>query len=242
MVFGLYLSVEFLLFRTDFYPRLCKPDSTTGKYEAILRSERERRLTAPREVLVMGDSRMDEGFSARIANNAAARTGFHFSNAAMGGAGPRVWYYLLRDLDPDARRYQILVLGLDDFSDQDRQDDLAGRLLDLHYVVRRLRFSDIPEFAASFPTPAKRFQVFLEATLKGLTYKRDLQDFLPHPRLRFRELENDQLHFVYLRDSYKGHAESLAGLQVDWAQESFRNAGGLSSIQKADSKAVCFRQ
>jgi hypothetical protein len=240
MVLGLYLSVEFLVFRTNLYPPFCKPDSTTGKYEAILRSERERPLTARHEVLVIGDSRLAEGFSARIANNVAAESGFHFSNAAMGGAGPRVWYYLLRDLDPDACRYQFIVLGLDDFSDQDRAEDLAGRVFDLHYVIRRLRFSDIPEFSGSFSTPAKRFEVLLGATLKGLTYKRDLQNFLLHPARRLQELDSDRLNFANLQYSYVGHAESLAGLQADWSQESLRNADHLTSVQKAELAGSLF--
>jgi hypothetical protein len=239
-VLAVYLSAEFLLFRTDFYPSLCKPDSTTGRFEAILRIERERRLTASHEVLVIGDSRVAEGFSARIASTAATGSGFHFSNAAMGGAGPRVWYYLLRNLDPDGRRYHIIVLGLDDFSDQDRAEDLADRVFDLHYVIRRLTFSDIPEFAGSFPTSAKQYQVFLESTLKGLTYKSDLQDFLPHPARRLRELDHDRLKFAGLQDSYGGHAESLTGLQVDWSQESLRNADHLTSVQKAELAGSLF--
>lgn len=233
MVLGLYLSAEFLLFRTSFYPSLCKPDSTTGRFEAILRSERQRRLMGRHEVLVVGDSRIAEGFSARAANRIADQTGFHFSSAGMGGAGPRVWYYLLRDLDPDASRYQVIVLALEDFSDQDRSEDLAGRVLDLHYVIRRLKLSDIREFAGSFPTLNTQFQVLLGATLKGLTYKRDLQDFLGHPARRFAELDFDRLKYPELLYSYGGHAESLAGVEVDWRQETLRNADHLTSVQKA---------
>ncbi len=233
MVLGLYLPAEFLLFRTSFYPSLCKPDSSTGKFEAVLRSERERRLTSRHEVLVVGDSRIAEGFSAKVANSLAGETGFHFSNAAIGGAGPRVWYYLLRDLDPDSSRYQVIVLAMEDFSDQDRQEDLADRLLDLHYVIRRLKLSDIREFAGSFPTLNTQFQVLLGATLKGLTYKRDLQDFLGHPMRRFAELDFDRLKYPELLYSYGGHAESLAGVEVDWKQETLRNADHLTSVQKA---------
>jgi hypothetical protein len=233
MVLGVYLSAEFLLFRTSFYPSLCKPDSTTGRFEAVLRSERERRLKSRHEVLVVGDSRIAEGFSARVANSLSGETGFHFSSGALGGAGPRVWYYLLRDLDPDASRYQVIVLAMEDFSDRDRSEDLADRLLDLRYVIRRLTFSDLPEFAASFPTPEKQFQVLLGAIFKGLTYKRDLQDFLGHPVRRFVELDFDRLKYPELRDSYGGHAESLAGLEVDWQRESLRNADRLTSVQKA---------
>jgi hypothetical protein len=234
MVLGLYLAAEFLLFRTSLYPSRCEPDSTTGRFEAVLRSERERRLTSRHEVLVVGDSRAAEGFSARVANSVAGGTGFHFSSAAMGGSGPRVWYYLLRDLDPDASRYQVIVLAVDDFADRDRQEDLADRLLDLHYVIRRLKFSDLWEFATSFPTPEMRFQAFLGATLKGLTYKRDFEDFLEHPRRRFAKLDLDRLQFAELQDSYEGHAESLAGLEVDWKQKTFRNADQLTSFQKAE--------
>jgi hypothetical protein len=57
---------------------------------------------------------------------------------------------MLRDLDPTAQRYRAVVLGVDDYDDEDRAFGSEDDVRDLHYVIARLRFSDAVEFARSF--------------------------------------------------------------------------------------------
>jgi len=58
------------------------------------------------------------------------------------GTDARTWYYLIRDLDPTARRYRALVFGVDDYDDEDRAFNTSDDIRVLHYAIARLRWSD----------------------------------------------------------------------------------------------------
>jgi len=68
-----FIFLEALLFRSGFYARYLDPNSSTGIFEADFRDERNRRPIGPNDVLIMGDSRIGEGFSAPIANSALGK-------------------------------------------------------------------------------------------------------------------------------------------------------------------------
>ena len=51
--------------------------------------------------------------------NVAWQTGYVFRHAGVAGSDVRTWYYMLRDLDPTARRYRAIVFGVDDYEDED---------------------------------------------------------------------------------------------------------------------------
>jgi hypothetical protein len=105
-VFGL----DALLFRTKIYPQLIEPDSTTGQFELTLRRElKAQRQYGDNLVVTLGDSRF--GYSPRLADELTPQTGYVFRHAGMPGTDVRAWYYMLRDLDPTARRYRAVVFG-----------------------------------------------------------------------------------------------------------------------------------
>jgi len=60
---------------------------------------------------------------------------------------------MLRDLDPTARRYRAVVFGVTDFDDEDEYFTPDDDIRALHYVIARLRWSDVLEFALSFHSP-----------------------------------------------------------------------------------------
>jgi len=86
-----YLVSEILLFRSGFYGRFLEPDlSATGYLERILFSEIHRPPSGRKEVLVVGNSRIAEGFSEKLANQHVAADGYWFSNFGVSGTGDRV--------------------------------------------------------------------------------------------------------------------------------------------------------
>src|SRR5229473_5614760 len=95
--------LDALVFRTRFYTRVLDPHTSTGSVEYTLATEAAREYWA-RPVLVLGDSLMLQGFSPRLANWLHQAHGYQFSCAAVPGTRERVWYYLLRDLDPKRTR------------------------------------------------------------------------------------------------------------------------------------------
>lgn len=55
---------------------------------------------------------MVERFSARVADERGAEDRIKFINLSVAGATPRVWYNLLRELDPAGDRYRAIVLPI----------------------------------------------------------------------------------------------------------------------------------
>jgi len=208
-----FVVVEGAVFHTGLYPWILDPDASTGYLETVLRTERERPKTGA-QILAIGDSRML--LMPRLANQHTAETGYTFGSIAIAGASPRSWYYMLRDADPAARLYRAVVIAVESYDDADTWNNENDSAEDLSYVIARLRLTDLWEFSRSHDDPNLQWKAARGVLLKGLVYKRDIQDLLLQPRRRL------QLARVAHRDSFKwyyeyaGPPESLSGFHVDW--------------------------
>src|SRR5450756_2222883 len=98
---------------------------------------------------------------------------------------------MLRDLDPTRDRYRAIVLGVDDYDDEDSAYDIGDDLATLHYVAARLRFSDVIPFALSFENRTARWEAFRGSLLKGTVFQRDILAFLSHPSKRLADVERN---------------------------------------------------
>jgi len=107
------LLVDALLFRSGAYYDWIKPTSTAGSVVGATKLIARYFEPARRNVLVLGNSQIAEGFWASEADAATAGTGLHFLNGAIAGTDPRVWYYLLRRVDPHADRFAAIALMVD---------------------------------------------------------------------------------------------------------------------------------
>jgi hypothetical protein len=223
-----FALLEGLIFRTGFYVNYVEPVSSTGIFEGVLREELQRKPLGRSEVLVIGDSRVAEGFSAPAANKARGDRGYFFANGAVPGSTPRCWYYQLRDLDPTRRRYTAIVLPIESYDDKDILENLSARTLDLHYVVARLRYSDIPEFTLSFHSATERVEVLRGTLLKGFVYQPDLLAFFENPGKRLKDARAWREHGWEWRNGYGGNEQDLAGLEVDWSARKVRMPDRLS--------------
>jgi len=209
-VFGL----DALLFRTKIYPQLIEPDSTTGQFELTLRRElKAQRQYGDNLVVTLGDSRF--GYSPRLADELTPETGYVFRHAGMPGTDVRAWYYMLRDLDPGTRRYRAIVFAVNDYMDEDwgiPEND--PRLV--HYVVNRLRLSDIPDFYQAFQDPPLRWEAFRDSILKGLVYQNDIQAFLSNPAQRIRNVRLFNQNWSAWTWDYIESSKTMTGVSVDW--------------------------
>lgn len=77
-----------------------------------------------------------------------------------------------------------MVLGVDDYDDEDRAFGTEDDVRDLHYVIARLRFTDAMEFARSYRDPKLQWAALRGGLLKGIIYQNDIQAFLSHPLKR----------------------------------------------------------
>src|SRR5258708_6990865 len=214
------LALCFLLdaavFRTRFYTRILDPHTSTGSLEFALSSEASREYWA-RPVLVLGNSIIVQGFSARLANWSQQAPGYQFSSLAVPATWERCWYYLLRDLDPDRTRYNVIVVPVESYDDRDlHEEDLADHIIDARFLGVRLKLFDVPEFAASFRSFDQRLGAARLTLFKGLVYRNDMESFLAHPKERIAEVKSWRKSGDWGPYMYEGMDRSLAGLSADW--------------------------
>ncbi len=210
----LVFALDALLFRI-FYPPLLDPNSSTGLFELILRRELAAQThSGDNLVVTLGNSRF--GYSRKLLDHRPDKSAYTFRDAGIAGSGPRVWYYMLRDLDPSRQRYRAVVFGVDDYDDEDRLENPDDAIRDLHFVIARLRLSDILDFPRSFHTPELQWTVFRECLLKGSVYQADVQAFLSSPRRRLANVELYNRGFAQWDYDYLPPERNLAGLSIDW--------------------------
>ena len=213
-----FLVVDAAIFRSGWYFNYLLPDSTTGQMEFHVFWVLHTLPDKLPEAAVVGGSRIAEGFTARKAS-AAAGEKIHFWNMGVPGSSPRTWYYMLRDADPDRKRFRSITIAMDRYSDEDRGENPANRVVDLNYLAGRLRVTDCPDFSQSFDDPELRKGMFTGCLFKGATMRRDVQDLLLNRKERLRVAKlwrNDGHGYI---DGYEGKPESLAGLTVDFGEK-----------------------
>jgi hypothetical protein len=211
-----FWCVEGLIFHTSLYASIISPASTTGLLETWIDNEAQRPRDAHPQILVIGDSRMG-AMKPRIANRFTSQTGLTFASIGAAGATPRCWYYMLRDADPGANRYAAILIGLESYDDAESWEDYADRESDLHYLIARLRWSDLSEFSSSYHNPQLKREAFRGILFKGLVFKRDFQDFLLNPaaRLAYARLSRRESHSWF--NDFVDTSDSLKDVRVDFA-------------------------
>jgi hypothetical protein len=140
-----FVCVDGVVFHSRLYTSFLAPDSYAGRLAVITRAEKDRVSSGLKEVLVLGDSRMAEGFSAAVADKLSS--GLKFVNLAEPASSVNVWDYMLREVDPTRRRYRAIVvpygIGFEPNSADSLRISMAAPLL--HYrdcLILRLLFSD----------------------------------------------------------------------------------------------------
>jgi len=233
VVCGLFL-LDAILFRTGWYAQRIHPDSSAGHYERLIRHEIEQSGKGGKRVLVLGDSRT--GFLARVADERSAGR-MRFANAALGGTTPRCWYYLLREMDPQATNYAAIFIPFGLYEDEENIDDLRNRTGDLKFLAVRLRLADTPEFLASVSSLQAHVETTRALLWKGVLYSRDLQDLLSSPSRRTRTIETyrNWAEWVY---GFRGDARSLDGLAVDYQRRTIRYPDAMPQPARDELRAA----
>lgn len=208
----LFLVFDGLVFRSGWYARWAEPDSYFGRYRQLIEGIEE--LEAERAVFVLGDSRIAEGLSARIASEAL---GQRVINGSIPGSSPRVWSYLLRDLDPDRDRFALIVVPVLDYDGVSAEADPAARTLDLQYLAPRTPLRELPALVASFPDFAGRYAALRAGLLHGYALRRDVRGFLDNTSKRTKQVARAEAGGLAALDDYQGRSEDLLDWPVDWA-------------------------
>jgi hypothetical protein len=227
-----FLFADAAIFRAGWYNRYLEPDSSAGTPTLRLFWLAHMPPIHVPDIMVIGDSRIAEGFSVRAAS-AAVGEKFHFENFGMGGSTPRVWYYVLRDADPGRNRFAAIAIMVTPYSDEDGIFDWQNTIGDLSYSIAELRAGDCLDFARSFDLPDLQRRAFVGCVFKGATLRRDVQAFLASPRARLRKTRDWRDHGLGYEEGYGGKAEDLSGLSADWTQRTIHYPPGVDANQIA---------
>ena len=206
---AVFVCLDGAIFHTRLYTSILAPDSYAGRVAVLTRVEKERSASGLKEVLVLGDSRMAEGFSTKIADELGSAAGLKFVTLAEPASTANTWYYMLRNVDPTAERYWAIVvpyaIGYEPTSAESLRISMAAPLL---------RYGDCFTFASAFQQWSGRFKAFTACILRGSAYQNDVADLLEHPIERV-ELIKKEPAMVHARAVYKGRDYDMVGTSYD---------------------------
>jgi len=204
-----FICVDGAVFHTWLYSSILAPDSYAGRIAAITRAEKRRPSSGLKEVLVLGDSRMAEGFSTAVADEVGSAAGLKFVNLAEPASTIVTWHYILREVDPTGQRYWAIIvpygIGYEPKTAEGLRISMAAPLL--HY-------GDCFRFASAFQTWSGRLSAFTACILRGSAYHSDVVDLLQHPIARIRSIRLEPTR-LRSRALYQGRDYDIVGTSYD---------------------------
>jgi hypothetical protein len=227
---ALFGAVDGAVFHSGLYEWILTPKSLAGTVATLTRAENHRSPSGLNEILVLGDSRMAEGFSEQLADQLGSAEGLKFISLSTPSMTTRSWFYLLREVDPSGRRYHSVVLPVDDGFD-DILHAIIDHTLNITALAPVLRYQDAVEFGASYQTRTNRFRAFTACILRGSAFHEDLFDLLKHPLKRIEEIRAIERFTASLKD-YSGVKSDVAGVSYDPVAKRFSFPVGLTASQR----------
>ena len=206
---AVFACLDGAIFHTGLYTSILAPDSFAGKMALLTRAEKQRVSSGLKEVLVLGDSRMAEGFSAAAADALGSAAGFKFLSLAEPASTIDIWHYMLREVDPTGRRYAAIVIPYGYGYEHNRV-----QLLKITMAAPILRYRDCFDFASCFEQWSDRFRAFAACLLRGSALQSDVTDLLEHPLVRAKSIQLGQ-KMLASHAAYKGREGDITGTSVD---------------------------
>ena len=221
-----FVCVDGAIFHSGLYVSILAPRSYAGRIWRITQAEKQRAPSDLKEVLVLGDSRIAEGFSATLANELGSPAGLKFVSFAEPAASANTWYYMVREVDPTTRRYAAIVIPYGIGYEPNSADPLR-----ISMTAPLLRYADCFHFASGFQRSSGRFRAFIACILRGSAYRDDIADLLAHPAARMTSIRQaDKMHSL---PEYKGQDYDLVGTSYNAATGQVSFAPKLTEAQKS---------
>lgn len=221
-----FLCVDGAIFHSGLYVSILAPNSYAGRIAEITKAEEQRDPSGLKEVLVLGDSRIAEGFSSTLADELGSPSGLKFVSLAEPAASANTWYYMVRDVDPTTRRYSAIVIPYGVGYEPNSADALRVSM-----TAPLLRYADCLNFASGFQRWSGRFRAFTACILRGSAYQDDVADFVEHPVARVRSIQQGPKR-THSRELYQGRDYDLVGTSYDATSGEVTFAPKLTETQR----------
>jgi hypothetical protein len=220
-----FVCVDGAIFHSGLYVSILAPSSYAGRVERLTLAEKKRAPSGMKEVLVLGDSRIAEGFSAILANELGSVAGLKFVSLGDPAASANTWYYMVREVDPTRQRYSAIIVPYGLGYEPDSADPLR-----ISMTAPLLRYGDAFHFASGFQRWSGRFRAFVACILRGSAYQDDVVDFLSHPVARIMNIQ--QADKPHSGSEYKGRDYDLVGTSYDPSTRQVTFAPKLTEAQR----------
>lgn len=212
----MWFAVESLLYRSGAYFALAAPESNAGAVVNALLLLKGQYRPGARNVLVMGDSRVAEGFSGSLAG---AGSDIVFINIAVPGSTPRTWYYLLREIERRGYPFEAVLVGM-------LYRPVGSVLSDWPLApvqdAALIGLSDLSTYPASYTTDPMRARARQAVLFPALTMRGDTLDLLQSPLRRWRQIFKMRPGYLAAVPLYPGREQQMpqltfaVGEVLDW--------------------------
>lgn len=209
------LVLDLIGFRSGLYASITTTESMQGYGIAVVRALEKLPHMADSGVVLTGDSRLSEGFSARFANDIVRPQHIEMMNAGVPGSDIRDWYYLLQAIDPHKDRYRAIILTLPTFREA---PPVVGRLDETYhadFLVPTVSPEHYFDFAMSQRDWRSRFEVISQWVIDPLTYQADFGQLLSDPLARWANVRWKREVGIHFGDEYEGNTATMDGLAFD---------------------------
>jgi len=213
---ALPLILDQVVFR-GVYLWFLEPESTAGLTLLARSVQSANYVPGKKNVLILGDSRIGEGFSARIANEIGTPHGFNFIGLGLPGTSPRVWHYVLRDLDPQRINYHAIFMMAATLRDDDTYEDFLNRSIDTAYIAPLFDWTDILSYPQSFSDPKAAQSATNAVAFPSATYKSDVLGFVKAPIKRVKKVYQWRTDYPSWLTAYPGRTEKLPPVKAPFA-------------------------
>jgi hypothetical protein len=120
-----FFTLDALIFRPSIYARLLTTLSAQSNFAHDVSMEKSRLPSGKREVLLIGDSRMNAAFDPQEFVVKYPKSTLQPIQVSREGASARSWYYALPKIDPSQNRYEAIVIPLEGYEPTPRVEDFA---------------------------------------------------------------------------------------------------------------------
>lgn len=229
----LFLLIDLIVFRSGLYAKFLTMSSMQGFAQHISHSVNVGKFNPENSILVVGDSRITEGFSHQEANLTAKKIGIEFFNAGIGGSTLRIWCYLLERWDPNQDRFKAIVITLPSYRNAPPADvGLNSRVLDADFLGPNIASKAYIDFLQHQEGFKNKLSITAPLLISASQYSKDFMDLILHPRNRIETYKWKKATGLNFSDAYKGNPDNMIGLSYDPQTNILKYPKNLNADQK----------
>jgi hypothetical protein len=227
-----FFLLDAAIFRSGLYLSVVEPVSILGTELAALRRIDDASATT-KPIVVIGDSRVGEGFFTKIANLQAeqAHSKYRFANASAAGSRLESQYYLLRTADPNADRFSAVVVMLETYQSSFWvRTRCRDELPFIHAFARITDYLDIARNCADFDDS---MNTLTSLAVAAPNFRADLIAFLSGIETRLKTVAAWRQHGTDWVNTRLGIDHDVIGLSYDAATQSLTLPARLTGAEAA---------